>query len=71
MRLGTRREARRRALLALAVVALRNRADAQRLRRAHTAVLALYDERGRELERLSRRVRELETELRAPTARAA
>ncbi len=54
----------------LVLVALRNRQDAERLRRAHASVLALYNERGRELERLYRRVRELESEP-AAHARAA
>ena len=58
-------------MVALALVALRNRADAERLRRAHGNVVALYDERGRELVRLYRRVRELESELRSARVRAA
>lgn len=59
-RLLHRRAAQRQTLLVLAVVALRNRNDAERLRRAHASVLALYNERGRELERLYGRLRELE-----------
>ena len=58
-------------MVALTLVALRNRADAERLRRAHASVLGLYNERSRELQRLYRRVRELESELRAAQARAA
>jgi len=49
---------------------LRNRADAQRMRRAHASILRLYDERGRELARLYGRLYELERE-RRPRARAA
>ena len=61
-RLLGRRQQRQQTLVALASVALRNRNDAERLRRAHASVLTLYNERGRELERLQRRVRELERE---------
>ncbi len=69
-RLLHRRQDRRETLLALALVALRNRADAERMRRAHANISRLYDERGRELERLYRRLNELERE-RRPLARAA
>jgi hypothetical protein len=66
-----RRDEKRRIVAALALVALGNRNEAQRLRRAHTSLLALYDERGRELEHLYGRVRDLESELRAVRVRAA
>ena len=68
-RLLRRRKQRRQTLVTLALVALRNRNDAERLRRAHASVLALYNERGRELDALRRRVRELEE--RRAAARAA
>ena len=54
-----RREQRRQTLVTLALVALRNRNDAERLRRAHAGVVALYNARGHELDGLRRRVREL------------
>ena len=70
-RLLHRRDERRLTMTALAIVALRNRDDAERLRRAHASVLTLYDERGRELERLYRRLRECQDERRPGRARTA
>jgi hypothetical protein len=61
-RLLHRRDDSTRTLLVLALVALQYRNDAERLRRAHATVLALYNERGRQLDRLYRRVREPERE---------
>ncbi|MDQ3865993.1 MAG: hypothetical protein M3304_04085 [Actinomycetota bacterium] len=47
-------------VLVLGIVALRNRADAQRLRASVRSLSALYIERGRELEELRAHLRDIE-----------